>query len=66
MCARRCAACISWAQICSEVMIWPSGFRQNIIVDNIFNLRAGGGFYLFIYFLVGAGPAALGEAGTGS
>lgn len=47
-------------------MIWPSGFRQNMIADYIFNLCAGGGFFLNLFILVGAGPAALGEAGTGS
>ncbi len=46
-------------------MIWPSGFRQNMTADYIFNLQCvqvERGFF----FLVGAGLAALGEAGIGS
>ncbi len=37
--ARCCDACIFWAKICNEVMIWPGGIRQNMTADYIFNLQ---------------------------
>lgn len=61
--ARCCDACISWSKICNEVMIWPSGVRQNMTADYIFNLEC---VQVKVFSPLGAGLAALGEAGIGS
>lgn len=68
MCAPCFTACISRGIFCNGVIIWPSGFRQNMTADYIFNSRCVQveDFYPPPPFLSleGAGLAALGEAGS--